>query len=42
MLLWQGSCLVHDEFNGIELDLLRREHPRAKILVHPESPANVV
>ena len=42
MLLWQGSCLVHDEFKGIELDLLRREHPKARILVHPESPANVV
>lgn len=42
MLLWQGSCLVHDEFKGIELDLLRREFPKAKILVHPESPANVV
>jgi len=42
MLLWQGSCLVHDEFKGIELDLLRKDYPNAKILVHPESPANVV
>lgn len=42
MLLWQGSCLVHDEFKGIELDLLRAEHPHAKVLVHPESPAAVV
>ena len=42
MLLWQGSCLVHDEFKGIELDLLRAEHPGAKVLVHPESPAGVV
>ncbi|WP_432258120.1 quinolinate synthase NadA [Cupriavidus sp. TMH.W2] len=42
MLLWQGSCLVHDEFKGIELDLLRREFPNARILVHPESPENVV
>jgi quinolinate synthase len=42
MLLWQGSCLVHDEFKGIELDLLKAEHPAAKVLVHPESPANVV
>ncbi len=42
MLLWQGSCLVHDEFKGIELELLRAEHPQAKILVHPESPAEVV
>ena len=42
MLLWQGSCLVHDEFKGIELDLLKAEYPAAKVLVHPESPANVV
>ena len=42
MLLWQGSCLVHDEFKGIELELLRRDHPKAKVLVHPESPEAVV
>ena len=42
MLLWQGSCIVHDEFKGIELDFLRAEYPDAKVLVHPESPANVV
>src|SRR5450830_1533988 len=42
MLLWQGSCLVHDEFKGVELDLLKAEYPQAKVLVHPESPANVV
>ncbi|HWT72912.1 MAG TPA: quinolinate synthase NadA, partial [Oxalicibacterium sp.] len=42
MLLWQGSCLVHDEFKAIELELLKKEHPNAKILVHPESPAAVV
>ncbi|WP_428719451.1 quinolinate synthase NadA [Undibacterium curvum] len=42
MLLWQGSCLVHDEFKGIELDVLKAEHPHAKVLVHPESPAAVV
>lgn len=42
MLLWQGSCIVHDEFKGIELDLLKADYPDAKVLVHPESPANVV
>src|SRR3569832_503834 len=42
MLLWQGSCIVHDEFKSIELELLKREHPQAKVLVHPESPAGVV
>jgi quinolinate synthase len=42
MLIWQGACVVHEEFKGIELELLRREHPDAKILVHPESPASVI
>lgn len=42
MLLWQGSCLVHDEFKGTELALMREEYPQAKVLVHPESPMAVV
>jgi quinolinate synthase len=42
MLIWQGSCLVHDEFKAFELELLKRDHPRAKVLVHPESPEAVV
>ena len=42
MLIWQGACVVHEEFKGIELELLRREHPSAKVLVHPESPASVI
>jgi quinolinate synthase len=42
MLLWNAACVVHDEFKGLELELLRREHPQAQVLVHPESPASVV
>ena len=42
MLLWHGDCIVHDEFKGLELDLLRRQHPGAMVLVHPESPRSVV
>jgi quinolinate synthase len=42
MLMWNGACIVHDEFKGLELDLLRQEHPGAQILVHPESPKSVV
>ena len=41
MLLWNGSCLVHDEFKATELELLKAKHPGAKVLVHPESPAAV-
>jgi len=42
MLLWQGSCLVHNEFKATELEQLKAEHPEAKVLVHPESPDSVV
>ena len=42
MVLWQGSCIVHEEFKGRELAELRRQHPGAKVLVHPESPASVI
>ncbi|MBL8359175.1 MAG: quinolinate synthase NadA [Rubrivivax sp.] len=42
MLLWNGACIVHDEFKGLELELLRKEHPHAQVLVHPESPQSVV
>jgi quinolinate synthase len=42
MLLWQGSCIVHDEFKANELADLRQKYPEAKVLAHPESPANVL
>jgi quinolinate synthase len=42
MLLWQGSCIVHDEFKAEELKKLRAKHPEAAVLVHPESPGDVI
>lgn len=42
MILWQGSCVVHEEFKALELAALRRAHPEAKVLVHPESPEPVI
>ncbi|MFG6458089.1 quinolinate synthase NadA [Roseateles sp. BYS96W] len=42
MLLWNGACIVHDEFRGLELEILREQHPGALVLVHPESPKSVV
>jgi quinolinate synthase len=42
MLLWEGHCIVHDEFKAIELETLKQKHPDALILVHPESPEHVV
>ncbi len=42
MLLWPGACVVHEEFKSFALSRLRRLHPDAAVLVHPESPDEVV
>lgn len=42
MLLWDGACVVHEAFKEEGLAALRAEHPDAKVLVHPESPAAVI
>jgi quinolinate synthase len=42
MLLWQGDCIVHNEFKAEELVMLKAQHPGAKVLAHPESPEGVV
>jgi len=42
MLIWQGTCIVHDEFRTAELIQLKQEHPNAEVLVHPESPKGVI
>ena len=42
MLLWDGTCIVHEEFKAKGLLDLKQVYPDAAILVHPESPASVV
>ena len=38
MLLWDGGCHVHGQFSLEGILKLKKEHPNAKILVHPECP----
>lgn len=42
MLMWDGSCIVHEEFKYRGLGDLQALYPDAAVLVHPESPAEVV
>ena len=42
MLLWQGACVVHDEYKTKELIELKAKYPDARILVHPESPRSII
>jgi quinolinate synthase len=38
MLLWDGSCMVHERFSERELIKLKTHHPKAHIIAHPECP----
>lgn len=42
MLLWNGACIVHEEFKSKALFDLKAVYPEAGVLVHPESPAAVI
>jgi quinolinate synthase len=42
MLRWQGSCIVHDEFKTRSLGDLVEKYPDAAVLVHPESPQEII
>ena len=42
MLLWDGSCIVHEEFRARGLLQMKALYPDAAILVHPESPESVI
>ena len=42
MLLWDSSCIVHEEFKAKGIENLKKVYPDAAVLVHPESPDPVV
>ena len=42
MLLWQGSCVVHEKFKAEGIRALKAQYVDAAVLVHPESPASVI
>jgi len=42
MVLWNGSCIVHEEFKAKGLQDLMHVYPEAAVLVHPESPSSVI
>ena len=42
MVIWDGACHVHEEFSLEKLLQLKRQHPDAKVVVHPECRAYIV
>lgn len=41
MVIWDGACDVHEKFSLDKILQLRKEHPEAKTVVHPECPAAI-
>ena len=42
MILWDGSCIVHEAFSFERIVALAKEHPKAKFIAHPESESQVL
>ena len=42
ILMWDGACIVHEEFKARGVQDLKAVYPEAAVLVHPESPASVI
>ncbi len=42
MVLWDGSCQVHEFFSELELIKIMNRHPKAEVLAHPECPDNIL
>ena len=42
VILWEGSCMVHERFTGVELRAYRESHPGIQIIAHPECPPDVL
>ena len=42
MLLWDGSCVVHEAFSIEKLLAIYKEHPDSKIIAHPESEEHIL
>lgn len=42
LILWEGSCEVHERFTGSQLRQYRRHHPDLQIIAHPECPGDVL
>ncbi len=42
LLLWDGSCIVHEAFSFDKLVSLHKKHPKSIIIAHPESEAHIL
>ena len=42
IISWKGTCEVHEQFNDVEINEIRKNNPGIKIIAHPECPPDVI
>ena len=42
IISWKGTCEVHEKFNDVEINEIRKSNPDIKIIAHPECPPDVI
>ncbi|MEO1996727.1 MAG: quinolinate synthase, partial [Planctomycetaceae bacterium] len=42
MILWPGSCIVHEVFSLHDLTKIKRDNPNCQVIAHPECPENIL
>jgi len=42
MVLWPGTCIVHEQFSAREITRLKSRHPGALVVAHPECPESII
>ena len=42
IISWKGTCEVHEKFNDVEINEIRKNNPGIKVIAHPECPPEVI
>ena len=42
IISWKGTCIVHEQFSGKEIEDIKSQNPGIKIIAHPECPPDVI
>ena len=42
IISWKGTCVVHEQFTGKEIEDIKNQNPGIKVIAHPECPPDVI
>ena len=42
IISWKGTCIVHEQFTGKEIQEIKSQNPGIKVIAHPECPPDVI